>query len=39
MDRDLPQLLDHTFTAPIEKDGAFATYLTVLQSCWGRAGR
>ncbi len=21
--------LDHTFTAPIEKDGAFATYLTV----------
>jgi hypothetical protein len=24
-----PQWLDHTFTAPIEKDGAFATYLTV----------
>ena len=21
--------LDHTFTAPIEKDGAFATYVTV----------
>ncbi|MBW9207800.1 DUF1905 domain-containing protein [Mumia sp. zg.B53] len=29
MDRALPQPLDHTFTAPIEKDGAFATYLTV----------
>ncbi|MFI5435571.1 DUF1905 domain-containing protein [Rhodococcus baikonurensis] len=24
-----PQLLDYTFTAPIEKDGAFATFLTV----------
>ena len=24
-----PQSLDHTFTAPIEKDGAFATYVTV----------
>lgn len=24
--------LDHTFTAPIEKDGAFATYLTVAGS-------
>ncbi len=24
-----PRPLDHTFTAPIEKDGAFATYLTV----------
>jgi hypothetical protein len=23
------QRLDHTFTAPIEKDGAFATFLTV----------
>lgn len=27
-----PQPLDHTFTAPIEKDGAFATYLTMLGS-------
>ncbi|TNC38845.1 DUF1905 domain-containing protein [Mumia zhuanghuii] len=25
----MPLPLDHTFTAPIEKDGAFATYLTV----------
>ncbi|GAA2262530.1 hypothetical protein GCM10009853_014570 [Glycomyces scopariae] len=25
----MPQDLDHHFTAPIEKDGAFATYLTV----------
>ncbi|GAB3231173.1 hypothetical protein GCM10027447_26130 [Glycomyces halotolerans] len=24
-----PQPLDHTFTAPIEKDGAFPTFLTV----------
>lgn len=24
-----PQPLDYTFTAPIEKDGAFATFLTV----------
>ncbi|MBO1752081.1 DUF1905 domain-containing protein [Actinotalea sp. BY-33] len=24
-----PQPLDHRFTAPIEKDGSFATYLTV----------
>jgi hypothetical protein len=24
-----PQTMDFTFTAPIEKDGAFATYLTV----------
>jgi hypothetical protein len=24
-----PQPLDHTFTAPIEKDGAFQTYVTV----------
>lgn len=24
-----PQPLDHAFTAPIEKDGAFATFLTV----------
>ncbi|MEU4833987.1 DUF1905 domain-containing protein [Streptosporangium sp. NPDC023615] len=24
-----PQPLDHTFTAPIEKDGAFATFVTV----------
>lgn len=27
-----PQRLDHTFTAPIEKDGAFATYVTVTGS-------
>ena len=27
-----PQPLDHTFTAPIEKDGAFATYLVVPDS-------
>lgn len=27
-----PQPLDHRFTAPIEKDGAFATYLTVPDS-------
>ena len=27
-----PQKLDVTFTAPIEKDGAFATYLTVPDS-------
>jgi hypothetical protein len=26
---DFPQPLDLDFTAPIEKDGAFATYLTV----------
>jgi len=25
----VPQLLDHSFTAPIEKDGAFATFVTV----------
>lgn len=25
----LPHLLDHTFTAPIHKDGTFATYLVV----------
>lgn len=24
-----PQALDHTFTAPIEKDGAFTTFVTV----------
>jgi hypothetical protein len=24
-----PEPLDHTFTAPIEKDGAFATFVTV----------
>ena len=24
-----PQPLDYSFTAPIEKDGAFATFLTV----------
>jgi Domain of unknown function (DUF1905) len=27
-----PQPLDHTFTAPIEKDGAFATFVTVPDS-------
>ncbi|RKR93154.1 uncharacterized protein DUF1905 [Micromonospora pisi] len=27
-----PQPLDHTFTAPIEKHGAFATYVTVPNS-------
>lgn len=27
-----PHRLDHTFTAPIEKDGAFATYVTVTGS-------
>lgn len=27
-----PQPLDHRFTAPIEKDGAFATYVTVPNS-------
>ncbi|RZS29793.1 uncharacterized protein DUF1905 [Herbihabitans rhizosphaerae] len=27
-----PQPLDHTFTAPIEKDGSFATYVTVPES-------
>jgi hypothetical protein len=27
-----PQPLDHTFTAPIEKDGSFPTYLTVPDS-------
>ncbi|MFG1869487.1 DUF1905 domain-containing protein [Micromonospora arborensis] len=27
-----PQPLDHRFTAPIEKDGAFATYVTVPDS-------
>ena len=27
-----PALLDHTFTAPLEKDGAFATYVTVRES-------
>jgi hypothetical protein len=25
-------MLDHTFTAPIEKDGSFATYVTVPDS-------
>lgn len=29
---DNPQPLDHTFTAPIEKDGCYATYLTVPDS-------
>lgn len=29
METAMPLRLDHTFTAPIEKDGAFATYLTV----------
>lgn len=24
-----PQTMDHTFTAPIEKDGAFPTFITV----------
>jgi hypothetical protein len=28
----IPRALDVTFTAPIEKDGAFATYLTVPDS-------
>ncbi|MET8310674.1 DUF1905 domain-containing protein [Micromonospora sp. NPDC005173] len=28
----VPQPLDHRFTAPIEKDGAFATYVTVPDS-------
>ncbi|RRS00820.1 DUF1905 domain-containing protein [Glycomyces terrestris] len=28
----MPQDLDHTFTAPIEKDGSFPTYLTVPDS-------
>ena len=28
----MPQTLDHTFTAPIEKDGAYATYVTVVGS-------
>ncbi|MEV4657439.1 DUF1905 domain-containing protein [Micromonospora sp. NPDC049301] len=27
-----PQPLDHRFTAPIEKDGTFATYVTVPDS-------
>jgi hypothetical protein len=27
-----PTVLDHTFTAPIEKDGAFPTYLVVPDS-------
>lgn len=27
-----PQPLDHRFTAPIEKDGAFATFVTVVGS-------
>ena len=27
-----PQQLDHTFTAPIQKDGAFPTYLVVPDS-------
>ncbi|MGC4869227.1 DUF1905 domain-containing protein [Micromonospora sp. DT53] len=27
-----PQPLDYRFTAPIEKDGAFATYVTVPDS-------
>ena len=27
-----PLQLDHTFTAPIQKDGAFATYLVVPDS-------
>ncbi len=26
---NVPQRLDHEFTAPIQKDGAFATYVTV----------
>jgi Domain of unknown function (DUF1905) len=26
---DTPQPLDHRFTAPLEKDGAFATFVTV----------
>jgi hypothetical protein len=26
---DFPQPLDHTFSAPIEKDGAFPTYVKV----------
>ncbi|MFG3341383.1 DUF1905 domain-containing protein [Glycomyces sp. NPDC048151] len=26
---EFPQALDYTFTSPIEKDGAFATFLTV----------
>ncbi|KAA1424752.1 DUF1905 domain-containing protein [Mumia zhuanghuii] len=29
MTAQVPGPLDHTFTAPIEKDGAFATFLTV----------
>ncbi|WP_370616923.1 DUF1905 domain-containing protein [Mumia sp. Pv 4-285] len=29
MNPHVPGPLDHTFTAPIEKDGAFATYLTM----------
>jgi Domain of unknown function (DUF1905) len=28
----MPQPLDHSFTAPIEKDGAFATFVTVPDS-------
>jgi hypothetical protein len=28
----MPQPLDHTFEAPIEKDGAFATFVTVIGS-------
>jgi Domain of unknown function (DUF1905) len=27
-----PRPLDHTFTAPIEKDGSFATFVTVPRS-------
>lgn len=30
--RELPAEIDHTFTAPIEKNGAFPTYLTVVGS-------
>lgn len=28
----MPPPLDYTFTAPLEKDGAFATYVTVVGS-------
>ncbi len=28
----MPQPLDHSFTAPLEKDGAFPTYVTVTGS-------
>lgn len=30
--QQMPQALDHTFTAPIEKDGSFTTYVTVPDS-------